>query len=349
MIALHECGDNNVLDSFNVRRDDGCMAPTANRRHIVTWSALALIAPLMWGSTYLVTTQLLPPGHPLFSATMRSLPVGLLALLVTRTLPHGSWWWKATLLGTLNMAAFFPLLFVAAQHLPGGVAATFGAAQPVIVALLAVPVLGEALSRWRLLWGVAGVMGVACVVLGPGAGVDFTGVLAGLAGAGSMAIGVTLTKRWGRPAGVSSLAYAGWQLTAGGLVLVIPTMLWDSVPATIDAKAWFGYLWLGLVGTLAAYALWFAGIQRLPVTATALLGLTSPLVAATLGAVLAREFLSPMQLLGFAVCLTAMLAGQLAPGSDGGFRLPFGGAKSPSVTAKPGLGAKSVRELPLGM
>jgi probable blue pigment (indigoidine) exporter len=47
------------------------------------------------------------------------------------------------------------------------------------------------------------------------------------------------------------------------------------------------------------------------VTATALLGLLSPLVAAVLGAALAGEALTAVQLLGFAAALTAMVAGQL--------------------------------------
>ena len=70
------------------------------------------------------------------------------------------------------MACFFPLLFVAAQRLPGGVAATLGAAQPIIVAGLAVVVLSEHPSVWRLIWGGIGVVGVALVVLGPQAGLD---------------------------------------------------------------------------------------------------------------------------------------------------------------------------------
>ena len=77
-----------------------------------------------------------------------------------------------------------------------------------------------------------------------------------------------------------------------------------------------GYAWLGLVGGLAAYVLWFAGIRRLPVTSTALLGLLSPLTAALLGHVIAGEALTSIQFLGFALALSAMSAGQHAPHSS---------------------------------
>jgi probable blue pigment (indigoidine) exporter len=235
-------------------------------------------------------------------------------------LPRGDWWGKIAVLGTLNIGLFFPLLFLAAERLPGGAAATLGATQPIIVAFLVVMILGERLSRWRVSWGVVGVVGVGMVVLGPGAALDPIGVLAGLAGAASMGTGVVLTKRWGRPEGVSALTLAGWQLTAGGLVLLVPTLYVEGIPTGIDGSAIGGYVWLGLTGGLVAYTLWFAGIRRLRVTATALLGLLSPLVAATLGALLLGETLTAIQLAGFVLALAAMLAGQMTPRSKKGHR-----------------------------
>ncbi|WP_349828641.1 EamA family transporter [Brevibacterium litoralis] len=277
----------------------------------VGWTALTAVAPAVWGTTYIVTTHVLPEGHAFFAAMMRSLPAGLIALVIARQVPRGSWWWKSLVLGTLNMGAFFPLLFLAAQTLPGGVAATLGAAQPIVIAFLAVAVLREQLSVWRISWGVFGMTGVALVVLGPEAALSPIGILAGLGGAASMGTGVVLTKKWGRPEGVSGIGLAGWQLTAAGLVLLLPALLIDGIPAGIDATAWVGYAWLGLVGALLTYTIWFSGIRRLPVTATALLGLLSPLVAAFLGAVIAGEALTHLQLLGFAMALGAMVAGQL--------------------------------------
>src|SRR5699024_2290706 len=132
------------------------------------------------------------------------------------------------------------------------------------VAFLAVVILREALSTWRIAWGVVGMIGVGLVVIGPGAGLSPLGVIAGLAGAASMGTGVVLTKKWGRPVGVSAVGLASWQLTAAGVVLLLPALLIDGVPPGIDAVAITGYLWLGIVGALLGYSLWFAGIRRLP-------------------------------------------------------------------------------------
>ncbi|MFG2567730.1 EamA family transporter [Streptomyces sp. NPDC048567] len=274
-------------------------------------TALTALAPAVWGTTYLVTTEFLPAGHPLFAGFLRALPAGLIALALTRTLPRGAWWGKAAVLGVLNIGLFLPLLFIAAERLPGGVAATLGAAQPLVVAVLAVAVLRQPLAARPLLWGVTGVLGVGLVVIGPGARLDGAGVAAGLAGAATMGLGVTLTKRWGRPEGVGPLAFTGWQLTAGGLFLAPVAFLAEGAPPAIDGRAALGYLWLGLVGGLLTYALWFRGIGALPVTSVAVLGLLSPLVAAGLGALVLGQTLGPVQLAGFALALASIVGGQL--------------------------------------
>ncbi|GAB3981913.1 EamA family transporter [Plantactinospora veratri] len=223
-----------------------------------------------------------------------------------------------------------PLLFVSAERLPGGVAATLGATQPLVVAGLAVGILREPPSWWRIGWGIAGAAGVGLVVLGPQAGLDPVGLLAGLAGALSMALGVTLTKHW-RTDEVSPVVFAGWQLAAGGLVLLPLTVVFEGRPPAIDLPGLGGYVWLGLVGGLAAYVVWFRGIATLPVAAVALLGLISPLVAAALGAVILDQSFGPIQALGFGLALTALAAGQVSAGGSGS-----GSADTRSATADGG-------------
>lgn len=285
----------------------GSDAPLGNLPRTV----LTALAPASWGTTYVVTTELLPAGHPLFAGLLRALPAGLIAMALTRTLPRGLWWGKAAVLGVLNIGLLFPLLFLAAERLPGGVAATLAAAQPLVVAALAVAVLDESPSAWRLVWGAIGLVGVALVVIVPDATFDLAGIVAGIAAAASMALGLTLTKKWGRPAEAGPTVFAGWQLTAGGLFMLPLTFLVEGPPPAIDPPAALGYLWLGLVGGLIAYVLWFCGIGTLPVTSVTVLVLLSPLVAAVLGAILLGQTLGPTQLVGFGLALAAIVAGQL--------------------------------------
>jgi probable blue pigment (indigoidine) exporter len=273
--------------------------------------AVTALAPLSWGTTYLVTTEWLPPDRPLFSGAVRALPAGLIAAAFGRAVPRGRWWWRAALLGVLNIGAFFPLLFVAAYRLPGGVAATLGATSPLVVAALALPLLGERPTRWRLAWAVAGVIGVALMVLRPGAHLDALGVLAGLGGTATMSSGVVLTRRWGNPVG--AVPFAGWQLTAGGALLLPLALLVEGPPPPLSPAAVGGYAWLGLVGTLLAYTLWFRGIGRIPVAAVSLLLLLSPAVATLLGWAVLGQDLTVAQLAGLLLALAAVVAGQAIP------------------------------------
>ncbi|MFJ8647185.1 EamA family transporter [Streptomyces sp. NPDC093546] len=274
--------------------------------------ALTALAPVSWGSTYAVTTEFLPPDRPLFTGLMRALPAGLALLALTRTLPRGAWWWKSAVLGALNIGAFFPLLFLAAYRLPGGVAAVVGAVGPLFVVGLAALLLGERPTVRSLLAAVAAAFGVSLVVLKAGAAFDLIGVLAGLASAVSMSAGTVLTKRWGRPEGVGPLALTGWQLSAGGLLIAPVAFLVEGAPPVLDARDLAGYAYLALANTAVAYWLWFRGIERLTATAVTLLGPLSPLTAAVVGWVALGQALGPVQLIGMVIAFGATLAGQWA-------------------------------------
>ncbi|MEV0157730.1 EamA family transporter [Micromonospora sp. NPDC050686] len=276
-------------------------------------TALTATAPISWGTTYLVTTEFLPPDHPLVSTVIRALPAGLILLAFTRNLPRGQWLWRSLLLGTLNIGAFNALLFVAAYRLPGGVAATLVAVQPLFVAGLAYLLLGEQPTRWRVGWGLVGVVGVGLIVLRGQLSFDLIGVLAGIAAAAVMAGGVVLTKRWGAPAGAGAATIAGWQLTASGLVLLPLALGFEGLPSALDHRAIGGYAWLSVVGALLSYVAWFHGIGKLPVVAMSFLALLSPVVATVLGWLFLHESLTPWQGVGFALALTTIAAAQSTP------------------------------------
>lgn len=277
---------------------------------VVADSALTALAPLIWGSTYLVTTELLPPDRPLLAATVRALPAGLILLAVGRVLPRGVWWWRALVLGVLNIGAFLYLLFVAAYRLPGGVAALVMAVQPAVVLILSALLLGARITRVHVGACVLGVAGVGLLVLQPHAGIDAVGVAAGLLGAVSMATGIVLTKRWGRPEGVGLLNFTGWQLTVGGLVLTPVMFLAEGLPGSVTGANVAGFGYLGLVGALFSYVVWFRGVERLPALAVSFLGFASPLAAAALGYLVLDQALSPLQLLGALTVIAAMVLAQ---------------------------------------
>lgn len=271
------------------------------------------ITPILWGSSYLVTTEMLPPDRPLLGGLLRALPAGLMLLLITRVFPSGVWWGRAIVLGLLNIGLFYPLLFLAAYRLPGGVAATLGAAQPLVVALLAWLILNQRPTAWHLVWGVVGVLGVGLLVLTSEARLDPLGLAAGLIGTSLMSVGVILMKKWPRPVGV--FAFTGWQLVVGGLALIPLTLLVEGLPTSLDAKALAGYAYFAIAITLIGNTLFFRGIALLPIGPLSFLPLLTPLVAALLGWLALGQTFTLWQSAGFGLALAAITAAQLRSGA----------------------------------
>lgn len=267
------------------------------------------LAPAVWGSTYLVTTEALPAGHPVTLATLRALPAGLLLLALTRCLPPRAWLGRAFLLGGFNFALFWVLLFVAAYRLPGGVAATLGSLQAMMVILMARGWLGTPIRAGAVAAAATGALGVALLLIDPDSALDPLGITAGLGGAASMAAGTVLSRKWQPP--VSSLSFTAWQLTAGGLILLPLALLLEPPLPPLSASNLAGLAWLGLVGAAATYAIWFRGVARLEPGAVSMLGMMSPVTAVILGWVWLGQSLSAVQAVGAAIVLGSVWAGQL--------------------------------------
>ena len=257
---------------------------------------LTAIAPIVWGSTYIVTTQFLPDFSPISVAMLRALPAGLLLLLIVRQLPRGIWWLRTFVLGALNISIFLSMLFVAAYRLPGGVAGTVAAVQPLFAVFLARLLLSSPIRPLSIVAALVGIAGVALLVLTPRAALDPIGIAAGLAGAASMAVGNILTRKWQPP--VSLLTFTAWQLTAGG-VLLVPVVLAFAphlpAPTVVNLA---GLAWLGLIGAALKYVLWFRGIAKLDSSVVSPLLFISPLTAVILGWTFLGQTLSPIQLAG---------------------------------------------------
>jgi probable blue pigment (indigoidine) exporter len=292
---------------------------------------VTLLAPISWGTTYVTVTELLPDGRPLLVAALRVVPSGIVLLVVGRFVsrwrPHGEQWWRTAVLALFNFGLFFPLLIAAVYRLPGGVAAAVGGLQPLLVAGFTWLLAGRRPRPVDLAVGGLAALGVALVVLRPGAEPDLVGVLAAVAANVSFSIGVVLTKRFPPPP--NRIAATGWQLVMGGALLVPLTLAVEGAPPALDGRNLAGIAYLSVAGTALAFVLWFNGIRRLPAAAPPLLGLAAPITGAVMGWVVLGQSLSPVQLAGFAITVGAIAYGATltsAPGPPPGASVPLAGA-----------------------
>ena len=278
-----------------------------NRTATILTTALA---PLIWGSTYLVTTEFLPPDRPFTAALIRVLPAGLLLLAWTRRIPKRGEWATVVLLGFLNIGFFQAMLFVAAYRLPGGLAAVLSSTQTLMVLVLTwwVGRKQPPIMAWAS--AALGVLGIVLLVYSPQAHFDTLGIIAALAGSASMATGIYFSARFQH--GLSVLAYTGWQLLLGGLCLLPVVLVLEPWPDHFTAANVGGYLYLCLVGAVLAYVLYFRGISRLPPAIVSSLGPLSPVCAFVLGWVFLNEQLGGRALAGFVLVLLSIIGVQRA-------------------------------------
>ncbi|NUU08339.1 EamA family transporter [Leifsonia sp. C5G2] len=286
------------------------------------------IAPVAWGSTYVVTRAVLP-AEPLWGAVIRALPAGVLLLLLSRRRPRGAFWWRSAVLGVLNTGGFFALVYAVAQRLPSGIAATVMAASPLVMMAAARIVLGQRPRVVALAGGVAGIAGVALMLFGGDGTIDPVGVLLAVVALVASSTGFALATRWG---GVDLVASTSWQLLAGGLLMLPFALVVEGAPPALDAAALLGFAYVTVIATALAYVAWFAGLRHLPAGPVGLVGLLNPVTGVVLGAIVAGEVLTLRQLLGLAIVLAGIAAGRV--------RLRAG--QSPRDSRKLRVGAKKV-------
>lgn len=272
------------------------------------WILITAIAPVAWGSSYYVTRQFLPLDYPLWGAVLRALPAGLILLALARSRPRGSWWWKSLVLGTLNVGAFFVLIYLASQLLPSSVASTIMATSAAVLMLIAWPLLAERPSRLPLIGALLGFVGVGTMVLGGTGEISPLGVAASLAAMLMSSLGFILTKKWA--AGQKTLAITSWQLIAGGLLVLPFALLLEGGAPEIDAPAALGFAYVTIVATALAFVAWFTGLRHLPAGTVGLVGLLNPVTGVLLGALLASEPFGARQAVGTALVLAGVLLGQ---------------------------------------
>lgn len=277
------------------------------------WMLVTAVAPIAWGTTYFVTREFLPADYPLYGAVFRALPAGILLLLVARARPRGAWWWKAAVLGTLNVGLFFVLLYLTAQLLPSSLASTVMAVSPVALMLLAWPLLGERPRLRAIVGALAGIAGVSLMLLTSAGAVNPLGVLASVAAMSSSAVGFVLTKRWAPTTNV--VALTSWQLIAGGLIVLPVAVVLEGAPPLLTGPELAGFAYVSVIATAVAFTAWFAGLRHLRASSVGLIGLLNPVSGVLLGVVAGGELLGGRQVAGLALVVAGMLIGQRgAPG-----------------------------------
>jgi len=284
---------------------------------------LVAVAAVSWGTTGATMTLLSrdAAASPLLVGWSRlavAAPALLLVAAVAPRLGPGrsarrAWPARADLplCAALGLAmAAYQVCFFRAVTLIGVAAAALLAicSAPLLIAVLAALTLGERLTpRVRLSLGMA-VAGTALLVVGPRGLGEITGhfgrgALLALGAGVSYAVYAVAAK--GLLARVAPISVSAVTFGLAALFLA-PALLGEDAPARTLTAGWPLFLYLGVGPTAVAYALFTAGLTRVPATAAGIVSLLEPLTATTLGLVVFGERLGTVGAAGALLLLLAL-------------------------------------------
>ena len=277
---------------------------------------LFILLGFLWGSSYLFIKIGVDAGLQPFTLVTLRLLVGfvLLAVVVAAAreeLPRG----LRTYGHLLVMAAFsvaipFSLITWAEQSVDSTLAAVLNGSVPLFVIVIAAVVLrDEPISANRVLGLAVGFVGVAILVgFDPAqlASGDLAAELALIGSSVSYAVGAVYARRMvhGLRPMIPAVFQVGFALVmAGALALVFERPL--TLPMRADAI--LAIVWLGLLGSGAAYLVFFRLLGRWGATRTSLVAYLLPVYGIVLGALVLGEAVDARLLIG-----TALVIGGIA-------------------------------------
>ena len=214
----------------------------------------------------------------------------------------------ALLLGAVGYAAQAGAYFAALERIEASLLALLLYTFPAMVTVAAIAIGRERFAlRRAVALGLASAGGVLIVGGVGSGGLDPLGAVLGLAAAAIYSAYILSSDGIAsrvRPEILSTLVCSGAaiSLTLGlGLLGLLE-------PGAVTAAGWGWLACLSLVSTVGAIALFFAGLRRVGPTAAAILSTVEPLVTVLLAFAVFSETLSPLQLVGGALVVSAVPA-----------------------------------------
>jgi drug/metabolite transporter (DMT)-like permease len=200
-------------------------------------------------------------------------------------------------------------------HLAASRAAIIAFTMPLWASLLAVPLLGERPTVYTVAGLVAGLAGMAVLILPQYQSVlaDPVGPVVMLVAAISWAIGTVALKYYRFTMPVAVLT--GWQLILGGVPLAIGALIFDRDfdPMAVSRQAWLATAYAVIVATLFCHWAWFKLVRRFPAVAISVGTLAIPVVGVLTSAIGLGEPLGWDALTALALVLTALFLVLILP------------------------------------
>tara|TARA_R110002094_G_scaffold16630_7_gene28162 strand:- start:7360 stop:8232 length:873 start_codon:yes stop_codon:yes gene_type:complete len=221
--------------------------------------ALAVSVAIIWGFAFIATEFALQSFSAPQLTALRFILAALPVLFIRR--PDVSWGVLIALGSFLFIGQFMMLFFAYKVGMPPGLASVATHTQALFTIILAAVVMAEVPGPRRVFGIVIAFAGLALVAASVDGGGELTylGLALTLLGALSWSVGNVILKRLGR---VDMLALMIWLSVVPPLPALMLSVALGDTPGLADAlaaaswKSWLSVLYLGLISTTVAYAVW---------------------------------------------------------------------------------------------
>tara|TARA_R110000787_G_scaffold285461_4_gene401200 strand:+ start:24956 stop:25828 length:873 start_codon:yes stop_codon:yes gene_type:complete len=221
--------------------------------------AFAVSVAIIWGFAFIATEFALQSFSAPQLTALRFILAALPVLFIRR--PDVSWGVLIALGSFLFIGQFMMLFFAYKVGMPPGLASVATHTQALFTIILAAVVMAEVPGPRRVFGIVIAFAGLALVAASVDGGGELTylGLALTLLGALSWSVGNVILKRLGR---VDMLALIIWLSVVPPLPALMLSVALGDTPGLADAlaaaswKSWLSVLYLGLISTTVAYAVW---------------------------------------------------------------------------------------------
>lgn len=278
-------------------------------RHSKAQLAAIVLLVLAWGTTFAAVKIGLESAPPVLFGGLRSVLGGsvmlVLALLFSGRPALRETWPAYAVLTLLNVVVFFTLQTLAILELPSGLAAVLIYLQPVLVGVLAAPLLGEALTGLKISGLLLGFAGIVVVSAGAFRGdISMLGVGYAVTGALVWALGTIAFKRYaGR---VDTWWSVALPFLVGGVLLTVGGGVVEGTHIDWSGEFLVAFVYASLVGTALSWSLWFGLVGAGEAGRAASYIFFVPIISLVVGVLFLRESLGPSLLLGAALVIVGV-------------------------------------------
>jgi drug/metabolite transporter (DMT)-like permease len=269
------------------------------------WLLLVSLS-ILWGGSFFFAKVALGELRPLTVVFIRVALAALALNVVAVVAGQGLWqrgvpWPAFLVMGAINNALPFSLIFWGQTHITSGLASILNATTPLFTVVVAhFLTTDERLTGRRIAGVLAGLAGVAILVGPASVGGSVWGQLACLGAALSYAFAGIYGRRF-KSLGVAPLQAAAGQLTASATLILPIMLLLDPVWVSPSPVTWSALAGLALLSTALGYVIYFRILAVAGATNLLLVTFLLPATAILLGATVLGEQIKGRHLLGMAV------------------------------------------------